>query len=427
MIMRGIIQGARKWRLPLMLVVAFSLLVWLLLVFRPPTPEQTQTAEHPVVAVMSVKKSIHHPTLVLYATVDTRQKTDLRAAVAADVKRVDVEEGDTVSPGQLLAALDDRRLRLQVQRAEQRMQQAATQISLEQTQHKADQDSLTLINQQLSLAHNNLKRQQALLRKGHGAQQSVDQAWGQVHEYKAQQLQLDLKLKTYHLRLDHLKLEKRQAELALQQAVLDLDHTKIQSPSHAVVLIQHIHVGDRVHPGTPLFALFDPDHLIMRAQLPQHSYAQIRHTLRHQGPLLAQAGDAQHIAHLSLQKLHRWVEAGQANIVGTFHFVDGQDNYHLNQTAQLSLQLPAVPASIVVPADALFQQHYVYRVRNKQIKAVRVHIAGDLASQGTHLRLITSPDLQSNDQVVIKALPGLVSGMQVHPYVDNSHEPRTEQ
>ncbi|HEX7029778.1 MAG TPA: efflux RND transporter periplasmic adaptor subunit [Gammaproteobacteria bacterium] len=146
-------------------------------------------------------------------TLEAERDAEVVAKVGGVVRELFVEAGDRVEAGEIMAKLDDDRLRLEVARAE------ANVAKLEQEYRR---------NRQL-----------------HEAQLVSAEAYQRLG----------------------FELEVMRAELGL--AKLQLDHTEIRAPFDGVVAARHIKVGNMIEQNAPVFRVTTYEPLIARLHVPE--------------------------------------------------------------------------------------------------------------------------------------------------------------
>jgi membrane fusion protein (multidrug efflux system) len=176
----------------------------------PPVPVETVSVERDTVA----------STYTASATLEAERHVELLGKVNATVEQIRVEEGDDVAKGAVLAVLDDRELKIQVQRFE----------------------SLT------TNAEAEFERVQALMDRDLASQKQLEDARRALDEAKA----------------------------SLEDARLRLSYTKIQAPFSGRVTRRMIEVGQTVTPGMPVFSIADMSPLLVRVFLPEDEIVHIR-------------------------------------------------------------------------------------------------------------------------------------------------------
>jgi membrane fusion protein (multidrug efflux system) len=162
------------------------------------------------------------PMLAVYsgtAPIEAHDEAEVVAKVGGEVREIYVEEGDTVSAGQVLARLDGDRLRLEL---------AQTDANL----RKLERD----YNRQLELS------QKGLVAKGTAENAKFD--------------------------LDALR-------ASYDSARLELSYTQIRAPISGVVSARHIKVGNTIKPNDPTFRVTNLDPLIAYVHVPEKEFRKI--------------------------------------------------------------------------------------------------------------------------------------------------------
>jgi membrane fusion protein (multidrug efflux system) len=147
------------------------------------------------------------------APIEAHEEAEVVAKVGGEVREIFVEEGDTVTKGQVLARLDGDRLRLDVAQAEANLR-------------KLERDNSRL--QELS--------EQGLVAKGTAENARYD--------------------------LDALR-------ASYDRARLELSYTTIRAPIAGVISTRYIKVGNTIGPDQPTFRVTDLDPLIAYVHVPE--------------------------------------------------------------------------------------------------------------------------------------------------------------
>ena len=153
------------------------------------------------------------------AAVEAHEEAEVVAKVGGEVRQIFVEEGDSVTEGQVLARLDGDRLRLTV---------AQTEANL----RKLERD----YNRQLELS------QKGLVAKGTAENAKFD--------------------------LDALR-------AAYASAQLELSYTEIRAPIPGVVSARHIKVGNTIMPNDPTFRVTNLDPLVAYVHIPEKEFRKL--------------------------------------------------------------------------------------------------------------------------------------------------------
>ena len=192
-------------------------------------------------------------------------KTD-RATVAAEVSgtvvAVRVAENERVAKGAPLVELDAQSRRIEVQRAQARLDEARTAISALGATLREKQSELAVARRDAQFANRELQRLQGLASRKLIAQTGLDTAERgaaaaegriEILVRDVEQIQAQLGTTTAPRARDtHPKIAAALAELA--QARLDVERTVLHAPREGVVA-KLPHVGDRLEVGKPALAI----------------------------------------------------------------------------------------------------------------------------------------------------------------------------
>lgn len=190
--------------------VIFLLFVfWLVLSCRPPGSEEEIREEvfgAAPVKVTEVKKRRISEKLNYTGTIEARRKINITPEVAGKITKIYIEEGDRVQEGQLLAELDTRAIRLQ-------LEQAAAALAVAEASYKD--------------AQRNFERMERL--KGEKA--VSDQQYEKVR-----------------LLFESAEAQRQQARAALNLAQYQLDVSMMEAPFSGIIASKNAEVGDVINP-----------------------------------------------------------------------------------------------------------------------------------------------------------------------------------
>lgn len=257
----------------------------------------------------------------------TIEATEVEASfnLAGIVASVEVEEGDKVKAGQVLARLDDRKLqaslneakaavataraRLPLLEATIRQTDAATAAGLDQAHNQVLVAQARLEQAEAALARATVEKDRAakewrrielLFRQNavtasqrDDAQAALAASESATREAKAAQEAAQAALKQAlaaqaQAQAERLGLERLHKEIALAQAqvaqaeaqigVLDetLRETVITAPISGVVISRNIEPGEVVSPGSSVVTLADLDHVHLRAYIPETALGRVK-------------------------------------------------------------------------------------------------------------------------------------------------------
>jgi RND family efflux transporter MFP subunit len=335
------------------------------------------------------------------------QEVELHAKVAGYIKRINVDIGDRVKTGQVLAILDVPELEAQVQGATAGVRQTREQITRansEVQQAQANYDALHAQSQRLQQA---AKAQPGLI-----AQQELDDALAKDQAAAAQ--------------VDAAKsaLSATQQELGVSQADQQrytslADYSRIMAPFNGVVTWRYADTGALIQAGTsnsgsmPVVKLAEIDVLRLRLPVPE-SLAPFVHV-----------GDT---AEIQVQALNRTfsgkvardteaLDPSTRTMQVEIDVPNPKGQLEPGMYAQVTLDIERVGDALVVPIQAVDQsgsQPTVMLVDSSnhvQRRAVQVGIATANRTEILH-------GLQAGDKVIATNLSSYQAGELVQPRID---------
>ncbi|MFP4361575.1 MAG: efflux RND transporter periplasmic adaptor subunit [Alphaproteobacteria bacterium] len=216
----------------------------LLLVMAAPAPAQDE--EPAGVRVDAVKTQPFAQTVPVLGRLVAAQRGEVAARVAAAVEALEVQVGDRVAAGDVIAVLDRARLEARAELARARVGAAEAQIA-------ADRAELSLLDQE----------RRRLLRLQESAAFSPAQLADKSQEIEAAAA-----------RIGRAEAQREEARADLALATADLEDATVRAPYPGVVTERYVSAGDYVSPGEPIVALLDDDSLEIEADVPS---ARARH------------------------------------------------------------------------------------------------------------------------------------------------------
>ncbi|HWR54431.1 MAG TPA: efflux RND transporter periplasmic adaptor subunit, partial [Bryobacteraceae bacterium] len=190
----------------------------------------------------------------------------ISAEIEGPLERVNVDLGDAVQPGQVLAQISDEEQRYIVAQNEAQLRQALERLGLksekERVQDIRETPEVRKAQADLVDAEQRYKRVRELVDQKVGSQQDFDQA---ESRYKAAQAGYDATLnQTRNLMQE---VERYKAVLDLQRK--KLRDTAVKAPYAAFVKERQATVGQYVNANTPLFTLVKTDPIRLRIEVPE--------------------------------------------------------------------------------------------------------------------------------------------------------------
>jgi HlyD family secretion protein len=191
--------------------------------------------------------------------VESPHRVDIGAQITATVARVPVNEGDSVSAGTLLIALDNTELLAAQRQADTAVNQAQDKLrQLNEVQAPMAEQALRQAHSNLDNANATYLRNQDLFKQGFIGQAALDDSRKAVELADAQvrstQKQLDTTAKSgsdYALALGAVDSARAAADAARARARYAL----VRSPTDGTLIGRNVEVGDVVQPGKVLMTL----------------------------------------------------------------------------------------------------------------------------------------------------------------------------
>ncbi|UTW59678.1 efflux RND transporter periplasmic adaptor subunit [Kordiimonas sp. SCSIO 12603] len=315
-----------------------------------------------VVEIAEASTEVMAPQVFMPGTVVSRNDSRIAAEIAGRVMSV-VPEGTAVQKGDVIAEIDNRNLKLQLERNKSQIKRLEARIRF----LEAD-----------------LKRVKELAETNHTPASRVDEAQSQ---------------------LDMTQEELAQAKLNLDQTRVDLDRTKVRAPFPGRVVERLAQAGEYSAPGREIVRLVDTGHLEVSAQAPVNLASVLsdnqRVALRQGGSFsdatiraLIPVGDAVS----RTMEIRVEVPEGAAFVVGA--------------AVQIGLPSSAPEQVVAVPRDALVLRRegtYVFRVKEDNT-AERLTVRTG-AANGALVAVVGN--ISNGDRVVIRGGERLRSGQQV--------------
>jgi len=292
------------------------------------------------VTVASIERNAISSNFHTTATLESRNEADIITRVTGIVEELNIEEGDYVEKGQILAKIDARRYQLSLNKAE------AELAGLEQELNR-----LTL------MAKKKLVSAQAS---------------------------------------DKVKFQYKAAIAARELAALDLQDSKIVAPISGFISQRYVKQGQFTQGYEKLFHIVDPSNLEAVVYLPEHQLSKIN--IKQQA-LLSFSARQTKTYNAQVRSISPIID----NRSGTFKVILSIDNNHQElkpgMFAQIALTFDTHSNALTIASDAIItldNQSKIYLIKNK--KAVEVDIVkGYVQEQLTEI----IGDIDEGDLVVV--------------------------
>lgn len=211
------------------------------------------------VQVVSAQRGPLLQTVVASGRIITPQRVAIGATITERVARIPVDEGQTVSKGEVLIALDDSDERAALAQAQAALVQAEAKMrQMRELALPAAEQALAQAQANALQARQSYERTDALRRQGFVGQAQLDDARRALDVAESQLRAARLQVETSSpsgsdYALARAALEQAHANVAAAQA--KLAQTVIIAPADGVLITRNVEPGDVVQPGKELMAL----------------------------------------------------------------------------------------------------------------------------------------------------------------------------
>jgi len=367
-----------------------------------------------VIDVLTIEPTTVTPQLSLYGRVQSPRTANMSAAVTADVRSVEVLEGQYVQAGQTMVMLDDREAELLRAQRVAEVADMRAQIDHERQRHQNDIKALEREEILLALSRREVKRARKLAKRKVGSEAQIDQM-RQAEERQAMAVdQRRFSINEHASRDAQLGARLARAESLLRRAELDLDRTRVNAPFDGRVSRVSVSPGDRVRGGDEIVTVYNTSEIEIRAQIPTRQVPLVRDALADGMTLEANALVDGRRLRARLDRFTAEVERGGGGADAYFRVIEGGKELPLGRTVELSVDLPVMHDSVALPYEAVYGTDRIYRLEDDRMRTLHVERVGEQRSlDGSARVLVRSPELKVGDRIVITQLPNAMDGLRV--------------
>lgn len=206
-------------------------------------------------------------------TVEADPRVVVKAKVPGTVAQLLVKEGDRVKAGQLLAILDNKTLRYDLERVRAEMRAATDRTGASSPQMaalKAQRDSIAA---DAKLAEGELSRAEGLVQKGAMARDELDRRRERVNKLKADWAAADARLGSLQidLRAERERVGAVQGSVKAQNA-----DAEVRAPLDGTIIRRRVELGEAVSVSQPLFTVGNTDHLLVEVKIDEADVGRVR-------------------------------------------------------------------------------------------------------------------------------------------------------
>ena len=395
------------------IIIAVGILIFIILQITRPSSKQITVKERTwQVKTIAVQPQPLAPSLPLYGQVETPALVNAAAPSKGRVLSVVIREGDPISKGQLLLSLDPRDYKPKVKQAEAKVGELKALISSEKLHHEANKKAYQHEKSLLNLEQAAVKRAEMMKNKNLGSIAALELAQEELERQRLAYTNRKMTLEDFQARLQQLNARLNYAEAELELAELELERSLIIAPFDGLVEKLLVAAGDQVKENQVLVTFYPLDKLEVRAKIPATFRHELQRSIIQGQQLYASAVLAGIPVTLELDRV-----AGSADARGIdalFTIIQGNNLVRLGSTLSLSLKRPAQQDAIALPFSAIYDNDRIYKLVDGRLAGVKVTHLGDYVDDNNNVKvLISSPQIQADDLIVITHLPNAINGLRV--------------
>jgi multidrug efflux pump subunit AcrA (membrane-fusion protein) len=397
--------------LPL-LMIALGIAGFLLLKATRPEPAEVSATERSwLVQVQKVKPTRATPVLPLYGEVVAPDLQTITATLAGRIDRLPVREGQQVSEGDLLIALDSADIEPVLAQARAQVADLEAQVRSEQVRYRNDQRSLESEKAILDNARRQFERIQSLVERNLASRESLEAATDALARAELTLRIRERAIAEHPARLQSLEARLSQARASLTTAELDGERAVSTAPFDGMVTNLQVAAGDQVSRNQALLSIYPIQGLEVRARVPKMYLGELVDALAKGATLTATTED-------SGQRFELVRFAGLSDPAGTEAVLElnGESGALRPGALQpLLLQRPARDNLITIPFSALYGADSVYIMTDdNRMQRVTVQRVGEaLSENGERRLLIASEHLKPGMRLITTHLPNAITGLKV--------------
>lgn len=186
----------------------------------------------------------------------------ISAKFAGKIAQLNVDEGDTVKKGDLLAVLDSRSLEANIESQKSKTEEIKKQILATDAMIRATKSDIKFFKKEL-------ERSKTLVKQSFSSQLELDRNENNLEKAEANLANLEATKKS--LEASHKSLLS-----LIKSQEIDLEDMKIYAPSDGVILYKLVEDGEVLPNGGKMFMMYNPDELYMTVYMPSEIAGQVK-------------------------------------------------------------------------------------------------------------------------------------------------------
>jgi RND family efflux transporter MFP subunit len=407
----------------------------MLIGLRNPPPRQIVDNPGPVVRVVKVEPRDVPLSVAGFGTVRAKHVWSVAPEVSGTIVELSpqLRAGLHVKRGDLLFDIDPRSFRLAVQRIQARLIQHEKEIAVLWQQRKNHLETLELARQNLSIAEEDLRRDEALVRKGTISPRERDRRQQARNEALRTVQSVENQLALNGPRVEQAEAAIEVARAELEEAELRLSKTRLLAPADGQFMHTTLDLGEFVTAGREVASLYGTDAVEIPIAVPMDElrwlptlspdhFSPTADSTPAANDLLPaatvhwQGGQRDYAWHGKVVRWEAGLDARTRTLTLVVEVPKPWDSFRPGEHPALQpgmfcrveISAGSQPNAVVIPRTALHDGNSVHLVTDGRLVRRQVQVLRFLRDQA-----ILSAGLQSGDQLVVSPLSAPVIGMKL--------------
>lgn len=395
-----------------LIILVVGILGFLFLKMTRPEPAQVSATERSWrVQVQAVEPGTHTPVLPLYGEMVAPEQVSVVATLAGRIGERPVAEGQRVSAGDLLVALDAQDIEPALAQAKAQVADLEAQARSEQVRYRSDQAALKSEQAILANARRQLERTRSLVDRNLASRENLESVIDVAARAELTASIRQRAIDEHPARRQSLEAKLAQAQASLATTQRDAQRSRVVAPFDGVVTDVQVAVGDQVSRNQTLLSVYAIKGLEFRARVPDRYRAELLDALAAGKDLYAYS-DQREVRF----RLERF--AGTSDPAGTeaiLALTGGAAGLRPGALLPVSLERPERSETVAIAFSALYGADSVYLITDdSRMKRVSVERVGEaLSTNGERRLLIAGEALTPGARLIVTHLPNALTGLKV--------------
>ena len=354
------------------------------------------------VETLTVERTDHRPSVLVYGQVETSRNVDLRALVSGEIINVNpnLSAGARIEKGELLVEIDRFSYEGAIIEAKANLTQVSGAIREIDARLASESEQLTSAEEQLELASADLTRAQSLVRSGTLTKKQADDRTLIVSQRKQSVNQRRNNILIAEAQKEQQMANSERLNWKLREAERRLENTKLFAPFSGIISASNAEPGRSVGTNDVLASIYDDAALEVRFTLTNAQYGRMA---LDSDPLIGRLVDINwtigSIAYAYQGKIDRIgatvvADRGGVEVVAVVDPADHAVQIRPGAFVEINVPDRLYKDAIKVPETAIYDQSHVFVAEKGQLAQRDIEI---LAFDGDSAIITSSPDASNLD------------------------------